>query len=162
MAFVLRCSHLNRALQGIMKILLTLMILLSTSAYGWENIDSEFSVLNTDMRHMWSGGGWNSEEKEGFYRILVAGGGYEHYKSKLYIQWVVHGTDMDAPKVLSTVEIKELNENPLYSFNLPKCIGNWQCGRIEVDATNTYDLSNHKFSIELVGVGKYKFAPSTL
>lgn len=83
-----------------MKIVLILITILSFPAYGWNNLDEEFSALNTDMRHMWSGGEWQHDGKEGFYRILVAGGGYEHYKSKMYVQWVAHGSDMVAPQIL--------------------------------------------------------------
>ncbi len=101
---------------------------------------------------MWSGGSWQQEEAEGFYRFLVAGGGYEHYKSKLYVQWIDHGSDTVAPKVIRTIEIKQLNDNPLYAFNLPRCIGGWECNSIEISATHSYELTKHKFKISFTGI----------
>ncbi|MGH1541264.1 MAG: hypothetical protein ACRBHB_12630 [Arenicella sp.] len=148
--------------QSTMKILFVVIALISFSAHGWEKLDKEFSVLNTDMRHMWSGGAWQHEEKEGFYRFLVAGGGYEHYKSKLYVQWLVHGSDMEAPRVIRTIEIKQLNDNPLYAFNLPACGGGWKCNSVELEATHTYELTRHKFKISLTDIGKYEFVASAL
>lgn len=145
-----------------MKIILILVTLFSIPAYGWNDLDKEFSALSTDVRHMWSGGAWQYDKDEGFYRILVAGGGYEHYKSKLYVQWVVHGSDMEDPKVQLTIEIKELNDNPLYAFNLPICVGGWECNSIEVSATHTYELTKHKFKITFTGLGKYEFVPNAL
>ena len=150
------------ALQGTMKILLIVIALISFPAYGWNSLDKEFASLNTDVRHMWSGGAWQHEEQEGFYRFLIAGGGYEHYKSKLYVQWVAHGSDMEAPKVLRTIEIKQLNDNPLYAFNLPICTGGWECNSIELAATHTYELTKHKFKMSFTGIGKYEFVPSAL
>lgn len=145
-----------------MKTLLILLSLLSFSAYAEESIDKQFAALNTDMRHMWSGGEWEQNGQNGFYRILVAGGGYEHYKSKIYIQWVLHGSNMKDPKILTTVGIKELNENPLYSFNLPTCIGGWQCHSIELQAVHTYELTKHVFTINFIGIGKYEFKAKAL
>lgn len=151
-----------QALQGTMKIVLILLALLSIPAFAWNDIDQEYATLNTDMRHMWSGGAWQENKQEGFYRFLIAGGGYEHYKSKLYVQWVAHGSDMESPKVLRTIEIKELNDNPLYAFNLPACIGGWECNSIEIAATHTYELTKHKFKIKFTGIGKYEFVPTAL
>mgnify|MGYP006879674270 CR=1 FL=1 len=111
---------------------------------------------------MWSGGAWEDGKQKGFYRFLVAGGGYEHYKSKLYVQWVLHGSDMVDPKVISTVEISQLNENPLYAFNLPECVGGWECNTIEIAATHTYELTKHKFKISFAGIGKYEVVPNAL
>lgn len=145
-----------------MKILLVVIALISIPACGWNDLDKEFTSLNTDMRHMWSGGAWQHGEQEGFYRFLVAGGGYEHYKSKLYVQWVAHGSDMEAPKVLITIAIKQLNDNPLYAFNLPSCVGGWECNRVEVAATHSYALTEHKFKITFTGIGKYAFVPNAL
>jgi hypothetical protein len=145
-----------------MKILLIFIALLSIPAYGWNDLNKEFSALNIDIRHMWSGGAWKHNKQEGFYRVLVAGGGYEHYKSKLYVQWVKHGSDMESPKILITTSVKELNDNPLYAFNLPTCIGDWKCNSLELDATHTYELTEHKFKIILMGIGKYELVPSAL
>jgi len=88
-------------------------------------------------------------------RRAFAFGGYEHYKSKLYVQWVAHGSNIEAPKVLHTVGIKQLNDNPLYAFNLPSCVGNKECNTIEVAATHTYEIN--KFKISFTGIGEYEF-----
>jgi len=141
---------------------LLLVIFISFPAFGWENIEDEFSELNTAIHHIWTGGSWEQDGKAGLYRFLVAGGGYEHYKTKLYVQWLLHGSDEQKPSVLSTIEVVELNENPVYTFLLPKCAGSWVCGSIELEAINVYTSSKHQFNIKFTGIGKYVLTQKNL
>ena len=139
-----------------MRALLALITILSFPAYSWNNIEKDFMVMDTDIRYLWTGGKWQQDDKMGFYRILLAGGGYEHYKTKLYIQWVEHGTDMDAAHILQTIGIQELNAPPLYAFSLPSCIDE-TCHRITVNTTHTYEFTQHTFIIQLTAIGQYIF-----
>lgn len=111
--------------------------------------------LNADMRHIWSGGYWKHDNKEGFYRTIVTGGGYEHYQTQLYIQWLVQGSDTEAPQVLSTVSIEELNQSPVYAFDLPTC-SEWPCQRMELVGTHTYEQNPYSFHITLPSIGRYQ------
>ena len=145
-----------------MRALLIVIVLTAMQADGKSLTDKELATLNTDIRHVWSGGSWKDIGQEGFYRILVTGGGYEHYKTKLYIQWVTNGFDDTLPKVIATTGIKQLNDDSLYAFGIPICIGGWECNSIELDATHTYNQNNHKFKVVLTGIGSYKFVDSAV
>jgi hypothetical protein len=68
---------------------------------------------------------------------VVAGGGYEHYKTKLHVQWIKQDSDMSLPEVVETAGINEPGKNPLYAFGLPECIGGRDCGEVEIDAKHT-------------------------
>lgn len=140
-----------------MRRLLTIFIVLPSLSLAWEGVANDMAALGTTIRDVWSGGHWEVKDVEGFYRFVIAGGGYEHYKTKLYVQWIRHGSDMESPVVEETIEIKELNENPVYAFGLPKCIGGWQCSEVEINATHTYEQTSHKFKVTFTGVGQYEF-----
>ena len=120
-------------------------------------------VLDTDVREVWSGGYWKDKSNEGFYRFVILGGGIDHYKTKLYIQWITAGTDFEKPQVLKSVSINELNQTPVYSFGLPECIGDTNCSSVSIYATNVYDLSKHIIQIHLQsGVGVYSYESAAL
>lgn len=145
-----------------MKYIVLFITLFSTPSYAWDNALTEFSSINIYMRNMWSGGSWEENNKSGYYRVLIVGGGYEHYKTRLLIQWVLHGSDMKKPIILKTTEIMELSEPLIYSFNLPKCIQDWKCNKMEINALHTYERTKHLFSIHLTGVGKYTIEHTSL
>ncbi|RKF19515.1 hypothetical protein DBZ36_03350 [Alginatibacterium sediminis] len=42
--------------------------------------------LDTDTQEVWSGGYWSHGRSEGIYRLVVTGGGIEHYKTQLFVQ----------------------------------------------------------------------------
>ncbi len=135
---------------------------LSAPLLAWEDVEKELPALNPDIRHIWSGGNWQHRGKEGFFRLIVAGGGYEHYKAKLYVQWIDHGSDMEGPKLLKTVGIAEINDSPVYAFELPECKGDWKCDAIRVEAIHTYESSRHVFEIEFTGIGQYRLKHNVL
>jgi hypothetical protein len=56
-----------------------------------------------------TGGQWQKGEQEGFYRVLVISGGFEHVISRLYIQWIALDQDNREYKLVRTVDVKELN-----------------------------------------------------
>lgn len=94
--------------------------------------------------------------------MIVAGGGYEHYKAKLYVQWIDHGSDMEGPKLLKTVGIPEINRNAVYAFELPECADGWKCNTIMIEAVHTYESSQHIFEIEFTGIGEYRLKHKAL
>ena len=137
--------------------LLVSILFLPAISLAWDDIDKDLGALSTNIREVWSGGHWELEDANGFYRFVVAGGGYEHYKSKLYVQWIRHGSDMELPVVIETTEVIELNANPIYAFGLPECAGGWECSEIEVNAMHAYEHTQHKFRVLFRGVGRYEF-----
>lgn len=126
-------------------------------SFAWESIDEDLDALSTNVREVWSGGYWEMKDVQGFYRFVVAGGGYEHYKTKLYVQWIKHGSDMEHPVVIETTGISELNKNPIYAFGIPDCVGGWDCRELEIDAMHTYEHTSHKFKVIITDIGRYEF-----
>ncbi|GAC21290.1 hypothetical protein [Paraglaciecola arctica] len=115
------------------------------------------SSIDTDVREVWSGGYWSYGDQDGVYRFIVRGGGIEHYKTKLYVQWLTVGTDYDKPILLKSVSIKELNDTPEYSFGLPECIAESRCSSVSLEATNTYDQSKYMIQIHMPNIGVYQY-----
>jgi hypothetical protein len=57
-----------------------------------------------------SGGYWSDGKVDGFYRIVVTAGGFDHISYRLFIQWM--GTDPDSheAKIARTVAVNEISE----------------------------------------------------
>jgi hypothetical protein len=55
-----------------------------------------------------SGGSWQSGKQEGFYRVVVVAGGFEHVIAKLYLQWIATDSDEREYKLVRTVEVKDV------------------------------------------------------
>ena len=122
----------------------------------------DLDAVDTDLREVSSGGYWSFGNEEGFLRFIVLGGGIDHYKTRLYVQWLTIGTDYEKSKIYKSVSIHELNESPVYSFGLPKCIGKSACRSISINAKNTYDLSEHLIQIQLTEPGNYVYKSKAL
>ncbi|MBM3529757.1 MAG: hypothetical protein FJX62_16865 [Alphaproteobacteria bacterium] len=55
-----------------------------------------------------SGGHWERGNDEGFYRVLVTSGGFEHVIARLFIQWIVLDQDKREYRLQRSVEVKEI------------------------------------------------------
>jgi hypothetical protein len=55
-----------------------------------------------------SGGSWESGKQEGFYRVVVVAGGFEHVIARLYVQWIATDQDEREYKLVRTVEVKDV------------------------------------------------------
>ncbi len=87
--------------------------------------------------------------------MIVAGYGFEHRINKLHIQWIELPQDQESAPNITTVPVAELNENPWYVFGAPVCLEPPQCASFDIKATHTYELSEHKFKLMALSVGKY-------
>jgi hypothetical protein len=56
-----------------------------------------------------SGGFWEHREQEGFYRVVVMAGGFEHVIARLYVQWITTDQDTRDYKIVRTVNVSEFN-----------------------------------------------------
>lgn len=134
-------------------ILVTLLLPMQTIA--WDDIGEKLSNVPTMVQEVKSGGVWSEGDKAGYYRFIIVGGGIEHYKTKLFVQWISYETDEALPKLLVSTSIVELNEAPIHAFNLPKCKDE-TCSSIYFEALNTYDLNEHMVEIDFTGIGQYQ------
>ena len=55
-----------------------------------------------------TGGSWESGKQEGFYRVVVVAGGFEHVIARLYVQWIATDQDEREYKLVRTVEVKDV------------------------------------------------------
>jgi len=145
-----------------MKKIIPILFFLPSLSVAWGDIDKKLKFMSTDIREVISVGTWAERKKEGYYRFIVVGGGIEHYKAKLFIQWVTSGSDMESPVILASIAIKEINGSPIYAFRLPKCIDKNSCSVITFIAEQTYTQEKYRFKIRLKGIGKYVFSKKKL
>ena len=54
-------------------------------------------------------GFWEHREQEGFYRVVVMAGGFEHVIARLYVQWITTDQDTRDYKIVRTVNVSEFN-----------------------------------------------------
>lgn len=140
------------------KHLVLIALFLPLQTIAWDNVGEKLTHFPTMVQEVKSGGEWAEDDTAGYYRFIVVGGGIEHYKTKLFVQWISHGTDEELPELLASISIVELNDDPfpLHAFNEPKCKDE-TCSSIYFEALNTYDLSEHKIEIDFTGIGQYQF-----
>ncbi len=135
-------------------VLITLLLPLQTIA--WDNVGEKLTNFPTMVQEVKSAGQWRDDDKVGYYRFIFIGAGIEHYKTKLFVQWISYETDEKPSELQSSISIIELNDVPVYGFNMPKCKDD-TCSTIYFEASNTYDLTTHSIEIDFIGIGQYQF-----
>jgi hypothetical protein len=68
---------------------LLLPLLLSVAARAQDEWLKDVRSLPPHVHSVHSGGFWEHGNQEGFYRIVVMAGGFEHVIARLYVQWRV-------------------------------------------------------------------------
>ena len=78
--------------------------------------EASVAALNADIVSIVSGGEWQGDGRNGFYRLVVVSGGYEHVTSRLYVQWVQESQDSSTPS--RVVHTKNVFGDSLYSLGV--------------------------------------------
>jgi len=62
------------------------------------------------------GGYWTSPEvDDGFYRVIIQTGGFEHAVSDIWVQWLARPTDLEfSPRVVATRHLEEIARASVY------------------------------------------------
>lgn len=102
-------------------------------------------------------GHWQHAGKHGYYQFVVNGEGFEHIKTKLTVNWIVNNSNSVNDEIFRSISIKELNDPPYYSFELPECIPDTGCASFFINATHTYAHTQHLINISLNDDGSYIF-----
>jgi hypothetical protein len=86
-----------------------LLLPLSVAARAQDEWLEDVRSLPPHVHSVHSGGYWEHGNQEGFYRILVMAGGFEHVIARLYAQWISTDQDTRDYKIVRTVNVTEFN-----------------------------------------------------
>ena len=86
-----------------------LLLPLSVAARAQDEWLKDVRSLPPHVRSVHSGGFWEHREQEGFYRVVVMSGGFEHVIARLYVQWITADQDTREYKIVRTVNVIEFN-----------------------------------------------------
>ena len=105
-----------------------------------------------------SGGYWSRGKDEGFFRTIVVAGGVEHVTHRLYIQWLRADAKTQRYELIRTVNVKELNLERGYFFDVKTSFGDINSFRVDVTA-KTRGGKTKRFAITATGNGEYSIRP---
>ena len=88
-----------------------------TAAGLQDPLGQAVAELPGEVRELKSAGRWRTADGEGFYRVVVLRGGYEHLADRLYIQWVREGDESRPARVVASVGVTEINDNGPFTFS---------------------------------------------
>jgi hypothetical protein len=114
------------------KALAVLALLFGTvaqSAWGQDSL-----VVDPSITDIVSGGHWAAAGQEGYYRIIIRTGGYEHVNSELTVEWLAERRDA-GPIVVRSLTVKELRINRLDHPKIDQYLKGW---RVWVQQTDTH------------------------
>lgn len=112
--------------------------------------------LSTSIQSVSTGGLWAYGEQSGWLRFVIIGGGVEHYRTYLYLQWFSQTDDTLDIKQIKTVSVTELNgiyTEPAvptrYTFAIPKCKKKIACTEATIEAYDFLKGTNKQFTLFL-------------
>jgi hypothetical protein len=88
-------------------VLVSLLASQATSS-GTEMLNRAEPSLDPDIRVVTAGGLWEQAGKYGSCRVVVRNLGWEHARSHVYLQWLLHDEASQSLSILNSVGIKEL------------------------------------------------------
>ncbi len=144
-----------------MKLYLLLFIFFSTSVFAEPKTTAELlrgqlfidpAKTGEVIVSSWEGGSWKEKGLAGKYRFQVTEAG--NGANKLYIQWL-----KDDGEIAYSMSVRELNQRPEYSFNLPECKSDISCKTAELTATHSYEKHEQTFLLQFPNLGKYQVKP---
>ena len=92
-------------------------------------------VVDPTIADIVSGGHWAASGQEGYYRIVIRTGGFEHINSELTVQWLTEGGRDSDPVVVRSIVVKELTINRLDRPKIGQYLKGW---RVWVQQTDTH------------------------
>lgn len=141
------------------KILLLFLIFASQNSYALESMWlDEVSKLSVDYRIVSACGSWKAEDREGYYRLVLADV-YRGAGSEIYVQWISNPTQEKDAEVVKTLTFPELNnDHSQYSFQTAECKKIGKFTYIKAKASYEHDEEDliHNISIKLIDIGKYE------
>lgn len=123
---------------------------------------NEVKKIPLEYRTIKTCGTWKAENKDGYYRIVVADV-YDGAGSEIYAQWITNTTQERKSELIKTLAFPELNnDHSQYSIQTIDCKTKGKFTHIKLKALHEHDETNriHNISIKLIDVGKYKYQDS--
>lgn len=114
--------------------------------------------LSSNIHMVMSGGYWSLGPDEGFFRVVVTGGGAEHVSHRLFIQWVKTDQATQSYIPVRTLGVKELNLGHGYVLNVKTSFGELNAFLIHVDA-NSRSGGTQRFLVTARNDGTYSIRP---
>ncbi len=113
-------------------------------------IAADASAIPASVSSLAVGGDWGGN---GFFRLVVMRGGFEHVHYRTYAQWIKDPTSNDeGPRLEKSVEIRELSNLLSMGVGGARFVsGSTDSGRFEVDV---FDNESSKRSTARVHLGK--------
>jgi hypothetical protein len=85
-----------------------LLLLATSGASAQDFAINDAKGTPVSIHTVQSGGSWESGKQEGFYRVVVVAGGFEHVIARLYVQWIATDQDEREYKLVRTVDVKDV------------------------------------------------------
>jgi len=101
-----------------------------------------------NVEHVFEEGAWSNDGFKGSLKFIITS--EKSGASKLFVQWIA---DEDGEPAY-TVSIREFNSSPEFKLDIPKCI-NDDCTLTLISAEHVYEETPQKFTLNLVGLGRY-------
>lgn len=144
--------------------LFALTLTVTTSAWGGnaapkvrpqvaEAVAADAVGVTADVSTVHTGGAWSERDKEGTYRVIITDRGFDHVKSKLYLQWLVQEPEEGLPQVRATVAFAAFNEMPVYNLDISEWKPQMNRLRVELSAYNSYSGAKCRFIVEAMTPG---------
>ncbi len=136
-------------------------VCLSQSATAIESqLYGEVDQLPINIRIVKSCGAWQSDNRDGYYRLIV-GGVYDGAGSEIYVQWITNATQEKKSELVKTLAFPELNnDHAQYSIQSADCKKVGKSTVITAKALFEHDENDqvHEMSIKLIDIGKYQLS----
>jgi hypothetical protein len=115
-----------------------------------EAIAAEASAISASVSSVAAGGDWGGN---GFFRLVVMRGGFEHVHYRAYAQWIKDPTsNYDGPRLEKSVEVRDLSDILSLGVGAARFVsGSTDSAMFEVDI---YDNESSKKSTARVHLGK--------
>jgi hypothetical protein len=86
-----------------------LLLPLSVAVWAQDELLKDVRSLPPHVHSVLSGGYWEHGNQDGFYRVVVLAGGFEHVIARLYVQWISTDQVTRDYKIVRTVNVTEFN-----------------------------------------------------
>ncbi len=89
---------------------IALGVALWTAARAEPSPEADAKATPTGIHQVVTGGFWTHGKDEGYYRVVIVAGGFEHVSHRLFIQWIAIDQDNHDLKIVRTVAVAEIND----------------------------------------------------
>ncbi len=89
---------------------LAMVCALCSPAFAEDGPEADAKATPTGIHQVFTGGFWSHGKDEGYYRVVIVAGGFEHVSHRLFIQWIAIDQDNHDLKIARSVAVDEIND----------------------------------------------------